>query len=991
MNAREQSKAAKRFADFWAGKGYEKGESQTFWLSLLRDVLGAEHPEELISFEDQVVLDHTSFIDGFIKSTHVLIEQKGLGKDLAKKIKQSDGTMLTPFQQAKRYSAELPYSDRPRWIVISNFAEFHVYDMENPSGEPQVIKLADLPKEYHRLQFLVRTDADVVAQEQEVSVKAGELVGKLYDELLRGYEDPTSERALKSLNVLCVRLVFCLYAEDAGLFGRKAMFHDYVALNRDKAFAVRKAVLELFEMMNTKEEERDPYDDSPAAEFPYVNGNLFADSDKLEIPRFTPEIVKLLLTEASEGFDWSGISPTVFGAVFESTLNPETRRKGGMHYTSVENILKLINPLFMDELNAEFAAVMQTKQPAARDRKLRAFQEKLGSLKFLDPACGSGNFLTETYIQLRRLENRVILELNRGVGQLDFGGEHSPVKVQINQFYGIEINDFACAVAETALWIAESQMLKETEDIIGAALDFFPLKTNTNIHEGNALRMDWTSVLPKDELSFIMGNPPFSGARFMSKEQKADLLSVFGEDWKNAGDIDYVGCWFKKAYDLMTENQQVRTAFVATNSINQGASVSNLWKPLIEGKAHIDFAWRTFRWDSEASDKARVHCIIVGFSATNSEKGALLFDEQGRQSVVEHINAYLFDGPDCFVAGRSTPLCDVPEIGMGNQPIDDGQYLFTSEEKEQFLKIEPKASIFFKEFYGAKEFINRSPRYCLWLGDCSPAQLRKLPHCLERVERVRQFRLSSSRAATVKMADAPTRFQTENMPSSDYIVIPQVSSERRQYIPLGFMGPNALCSDKLRLMPSATLYHFGVLTSSVHMAWMRVVCGRLKSDYSYSVDIVYNAFVWPEVTEVQRTKIEKTAQAILDARKKYPDSSFADLYDETTMPPELRKAHRENDQAVLKAYGLPPDATEEAIVVHLMGLYTEKVAEVERREAVEAAVRKALGKTEPPEDIEALKSKAVAGDLTLEALVEQLKAWKKARVAEARKAKKAGN
>lgn len=991
MNAREQSKAAKRFADFWAGKGYEKGESQTFWLSLLRDVLGAEHPEELISFEDQVVLDHTSFIDGFIKSTHVLIEQKGLGKDLSKKIKQSDGTMLTPFQQAKRYSAELPYSDRPRWIVISNFAEFHVYDMENPSGEPQVIKLVDLPKEYHRLQFLVRTDADVVAQEQEVSVKAGELVGKLYDELLRGYDDPTSERALKSLNVLCVRLVFCLYAEDAGLFGRKAMFHDYVALNRDKPFAVRKAVLELFEMMNTKEEDRDPYDDSPAAEFPYVNGNLFADSDKLEIPRFTPEIVKLLLTEASEGFDWSGISPTVFGAVFESTLNPETRRKGGMHYTSVENILKVINPLFMDELNAEFAAVMQTKQPAARDRKLRAFQEKLGSLKFLDPACGSGNFLTETYIQLRRLENKVILELNRGVGQLDFGGEHSPVKVQINQFYGIEINDFACAVAETALWIAESQMLKETEDIIGAALDFFPLKTNTNIHEGNALRMDWTSVLPKEELSFIMGNPPFSGARFMSKEQKADLLSVFGEDWKNAGDIDYVGCWFKKAYDLMTENQQVRTAFVATNSINQGASVSNLWKPLIEGRAHIDFAWRTFRWDSEASDKARVHCIIVGFSVTNSEKGALLFDEQGRQSVVEHINAYLFDGPDCFVASRSTPLCNVPSIGIGNKPIDGGNYLFSEEDKEAFLKKEPQAGNLFRRWYGADEFLRNKPRYCLWLGDCTPSELGRLTQCKARVEAVRKFRLSSKSEGTRKLADTPTRFHVENMPAGDYIVIPEVSSERRQYVPLGFMGPNVLCSNKLRLMPAATLYHFGVLTSSVHMAWMRAVCGRLEMRYSYSVDIVYNAFVWPEVTEVQRTKIEKTAQAILDARKKYPDSSFADLYDETTMPPELRKAHRENDQAVLKAYGLPPDATEEAIVVHLMGLYTEKVAEVERREAVEAAVRKALGKTEPPEDIEALKSKAVAGDLTLEALVEQLKAWKKARAAEARKAKKAGN
>lgn len=991
MNAREQSKAAKRFADFWAGKGYEKGESQTFWLSLLRDVLGAEHPEELISFEDQVVLDHTSFIDGFIKSTHVLIEQKGLGKDLSKKIKQSDGSMLTPFQQAKRYSAELPYSDRPRWIVISNFAEFHVYDMENPSGEPQVINLADLSKEYHRLQFLVRTDTDVVAQEQEISVKAGELVGKLYDELLKGYKDPTSERALKSLNVLCVRLVFCLYAEDAGLFGRKSMFHDYVAINRDKPFAVRKAVLELFDMLNTKEEDRDPYDDSPASEFPYVNGNLFADTDKLEIPAFTPEIVELLLTEASEGFDWSGISPTVFGAVFESTLNPETRRKGGMHYTSVENILKVINPLFMDDLNAEFSRILQIKKVADRDRKLQAFQEKLGSLKFLDPACGSGNFLTETYIQLRRLENKVILELNRGLGQFDFGGEHSPVKVQINQFYGIEINDFACAVAETALWIAESQMLKETEDIIGASLDFFPLKTNTNIHEGNALRMDWTSVLSSKELSFIMGNPPFSGARFMSNEQKSDLLSVFGEDWKNAGDIDYVGCWFKKAYDLMKENQGVRTAFVATNSINQGTSVFNLWKPLIEGEAHIDFAWRTFIWDSEASDKAHVHCIIVGFSVSNPKKEALLFDEQGRKSVVEHINAYLFDGPDCFVAGRSTPLCDVPVIGIGNKPIDGGHYLFSESEKEAFLKKEPDARELFRLWYGAEEFLYNKPRYCLWLGNCSPAAIGRLPQCKARVEAVRKFRLASKSAGTRKLADTPTRFHVENMPAGDYIVIPEVSSERRHYIPLGFMSPNVLCSNLLRLIPNATLYHFGILNSSAHMGWMRAVAGRMKSDYRYSVDIVYNAFVWPEPTKEQRTKIEKTAQAILDARKKYPDSSLADLYDATTMPPELRKAHRDNDQAVLKAYGLPPDATEETIVAHLMGLYTEKVAEVERCEAVEAAVRKVLGKTEPPEDIEALKSKAVAGDLTLEALVEQLKTWKKVRAAEARKSKKTEN
>lgn len=986
MNAREQSKAAKRFADFWAGKGYEKGESQTFWLSLLRDVLGAEHPEELISFEDQVVLDHTSFIDGFIKSTHVLIEQKGLGKDLSKKIKQSDGTMLTPFQQAKRYSAELPYSDRPRWIVISNFAEFHVYDMENPSGEPQVIKLADLPKEYHRLQFLVRTDADVVAQEQEISVKAGELVGKLYNELLKGYVDPTSERALKSLNVLCVRLVFCLYAEDAGLFGRKSMFHDYVAINRDKPFAVRKAVLELFDMLNTKEEDRDPYDDSPASEFPYVNGNLFADTDKLEIPAFTPEIVKLLLTEASEGFDWSGISPTVFGAVFESTLNPETRRKGGMHYTSVENILKVINPLFMDDLNAEFDAIMQTKQLAARDRKLRAFQEKLGSLKFLDPACGSGNFLTETYIQLRRLENKVILELNRGVGQLDFGGEHSPVKVQINQFYGIEVNDFACAVAETALWIAESQMLKETEDIIGAALDFFPLKTNTNIHEGNALRMDWTSVLPKEELSFIMGNPPFVGYAYQSKTQKEDLASVSPEIGKN---VDYVAGWYYRAAEIM-RGTSIRAAFVSTNSITQGEQVEAVWAPLIRVGLIIQYAYRTFRWDSEAAGMAHVHCVIVGFGFSDVPKKRI-FDGD-RVTSATNINPYLLDAPNVFIARRTSPLCSVSEMQRGSQPTDDGNLILSEEEKNALVKKYPTVVPFIRPFMMGKDFIERKPRYCLWFADGDPTKiLRSCPEVRRRVEAVKAFRLQSAKVATQAKADTPWLFDEIRPCAIDYVAVPKVSSEKRRYVPIERLTSNVIAGDKLFTMPSASSYEFGVLTSSVHMAWMRAVGGRLKSDYSYSNTIVYNNFVWPEVSDALKKKIEASAEAILKARADHPNLTLSDLYDELSMPEDLRKAHRKNDALVLQAYGLEKTASEGEIVSHLMGLYTKKVAEVERREAVEAAVRKVLGKTEPPEDIEALKSKAVAGDLTLEALVEQLKTWKKVRAAEARKSKKTEN
>lgn len=620
MNQVEQRKRAKRFVKTWSGKGYEKGETQAFWLSLLKEVFGVENPEERLIFEKPVYkrdggpARRLGFIDAWIPSTRVLIEQKGSGHVLGKAQRQSDGSMLTPFQQGKRYADNLANKNRPRWIVACNFETFEIHDLdhEDPSAPPEVVSLANLETEFHRLGFLVDGAAEAGKAETTVSVRAGELVGQLYDGLLAQYRDK-DETTHASLNKLCVRIVFCLYAEDALLFKTKTQFHDYLRDVRPED--MRTALKDLFRVLDTPIGERDPDEKPELLEFPYVNGGLFSD-ESVRIPQFTQGLKDLLLAQASEGFNWSEISPTIFGAVFESTLNPETRRKGGMHYTSVENILKMIDPLFMDALKAEFAEIMGGKQASARLRKLKVFQEKLGSLKFLDPACGSGNFLTETYIQLRRLENKVLLALTNGLGQFDFGGDHSPVKVQISQFYGIEINDFACAVAETALWIAESQMLKETEDIIGTSLEFFPLKTNTNIHEGNALRVDWADIVPKNELSFIMGNPPFSGARFMSKEQKADLLSVFGEGWKNAGDIDYVGCWFKKACDLMTENREVRTAFVATNSINQGTSVSNLWEPLIKGGARIDFAWRTFRWDSEASNKAHVHCVIVGLGFT---------------------------------------------------------------------------------------------------------------------------------------------------------------------------------------------------------------------------------------------------------------------------------------------------------------------------------------------------------------------------------------
>lgn len=926
MTAAQQQQAAKNFAAYWKDKGYEKGESQPFWLSLLRDVYGVEHPEQFIQFEEQVHLDHTSFIDGTISATHVLIEQKGLGKDLNKPIKQSDGALLTPFEQAKRYILELPVSQHPRWVVTCNFSTFYVYDMERPRGEPEIIELANLEKEYYRLQFLVDAGNEHLKREMEVSIAAGEIVGLLYDAFYKQYANPESEHSLKSLNKLCVRLVFCLYAEDAGIFGHHGMFHDYL-----KGFdtrGLRKGLVDLFRVLDTKVQDRDPYlkDDNPElAAFPYVNGGLFSD-ENIEIPPFTDEIRNLLLEKASENFNWSEISPTIFGAVFESTLNPETRRSGGMHYTSIENIHKVIDPLFLDELKAELDEICANPVERTRTAKLRVFQRKLASLTFLDPACGSGNFLTETYLSLRRLENKVLVELSHGQVTM-YSASESPIQVSISQFYGIEINDFAVTVAKTALWIAESQMMKETEKILLVPLDFLPLKTNAFIVEGNALRVDWESVVPKSKLNYIMGNPPFVGARLMGKEQKADVNTIF-PGWKNAGNLDYVCCWYKKAADMM-QGTSVRSALVSTNSVSQGESVANLWKPLFHAGVHIDFAYRTFRWDSEAKIKAHVHCVIIGFSVAASSTPKKLFDGD-RYQVANNINGYLLDGENVFVESRSKPICNVPEIGIGNKPIDGGFYLFEKEEMEDFIKKEPSSKKYFRPWYGSREFINQKPRYCLWLGECTPAELKAMPHCMERVKAVREYRLASPSAGTVKLADKPTRFHVENMPSGRYIVIPQVSSERRRYIPMGYMDNSVLCSDKVRILPNGNLYEFGILESNVHMAWVRATCCRLKSDYSYTVNDVYNNFIWPAPTEQQKAKIEQTAQAILDARALYPDSSLADLYDELTMPPELRKAHQANDRAVMDTYGFTKGTaartSESACVTELMKLYQKKVS-----------------------------------------------------------------
>ena len=918
----KQNSAVKKFVEYWKGKGDEKQETARFWLELLSDVLGIKDATKFIEFEKPVFIDKTQkYIDAYIPSTKVLIEQKSAHIKLNSNAVQSDGELLTPFGQAFRYNTYLPYNEKVRWIIVSNFKEILIYDMNKPNKEPEQILLKNLAKEYYRLQFLADEGNEHIQKEMEVSLKAGDLVGKLYDALIKQYKNPNSKESLHSLNVLCVRLVFCLYAEDAGIFGKHGLFHDY--LKQFKPNDVRKALIELFEILDTKEKDRDPYDETMLSEFPYVNGGLFK-YENIEIPNFNEETLDILLNKASAGFDWSQISPTIFGALFESTLNPETRRSGGMHFTSIENIHKVIDPLFLDELREEYSEIKQTKSIKTRNQKFDAFQDKLKDITFFDPACGSGNFLTETYLSLRRLENELLAEKQQN-GQISFDTEI--IKVSIGQFYGIEINDFAVTVAKTSLWIAESQMMKETEEIVNANLDFLPLKSYANIVEGNALRMDWESVVPKEKLDYIMGNPPFVGYSLQSKEQKADILSVYVDEkekpYKTAGKIDYVAGWYFKAAELIS-NQKIKCAFVSTNSITQGEQVAGIWKPLMDRfRIHIDFAHRTFRWDSESTQKAHVHCVIVGFSVAENTADKRLYDNS-IEKAVKNINAYLVEAPNVFIESRSTPICDVPKMTTGNRPADGGHLIIEADDYDDFIKREPNAVKYIKKLTGAAEYINNKDRYCLWLVGVSPAELRKMPEVMKRVEACRQDRLNGA-PDRQKLADTPTIFRETFNPDS-YIIVPRVSSENRRYIPLGFLNDTVVPTDSAVIIPEATLYHFGVLTSNVHMAWMRTVAGRLKSDYRYSKDIVYNNFPWCNPTDEQKAKIEQTAQAILDARAKHPDCSLADLYDELTMPPELRKAHHENDKAVMQAYGFSKDITESEIVAELFKMYEWLVA-----------------------------------------------------------------
>ena len=912
------------FVESWIGKGDEKQDTQRFWMDLFQKVLGVEYPAKHLLFEKRVKLeDSTRYIDVYIPETKVLIEQKGSSIDLSKPELQSGGASLTPYNQARRYDNNLPLAEKARWIICCNFQRFEIHDMTKPLEDPEVILLQDLEKEYYRLQFLVDSANEHIKKEMEVSLRAGEIIGEIYDALLKEYRNPDDPQTLKSLNVLCVRLVFCLYAEDSGLFGTSShsAFHDYLVRFKPGSGDMRRALIDLFNILNTPIAERDPYLDDSLLAFPYVNGGLFADRG-IEIPRLNDEIATLLLKHASDDFDWSQISPTIFGAVFESTLNPQTRRSGGMHYTSIENIHKVIDPLFLDALKEELQEIRAIAQPKDKMRKAKAFQEKLASLKFLDPACGSGNFLTETFLSLRRLENEVIRILSQDNMIIGFEDDNSWIRVGIHQFYGIEINDFAVATATTALWIAEAQMMKETENIIHQDMDFFPLKSYTNIVEGNALRMDWNEVVPAEELSYIMGNPPFVGHQWRSSSQVEDMDLVF-EGFGNYGKLDYVCSWYKKSADYML-GTQIKAALVSTNSIVQGESVATMWKPLFEKyPLEIIFAHRTFRWDSEAHIKAHVHCVIVAFCLYKFTGQKMLFDNN-LSSNVDTINGYLLGAPNIFIENRGNVLdSSLPKMTKGSQPTDGGNLILSEEEKKDIISKYPHCETFIKRFISADDYINNKKRYCLWLKGVSPSEYRKIPAIESRLEAVREMRLKSPTKSVQRDADIPMLFTQIRQPDTNYLVVPEVSSERRRYIPIGFMSPDIIASNKLYMLSDANLYIFGVMISIVHMAWMRIVSGRLKSDYSYS-PAVYNNFPWPAPSEAQKAKIEKTAQAILDARNLYPDCSLADLYDEFAMPVELRRAHQENDKAVMEAYGFNwKNMTEADIVAELFKLYEQ--------------------------------------------------------------------
>ena len=942
MTETEQRKSAQAFAERWKDKGREKADDRSYWTQLLQEIFGIDDATKYFEAAKKVeVLEsdgkkHSREIDIYIPSAKVLIEQKGVNIDLSKKGHQSGGDMLTAYEQAKRYNDWLSKSEAARWIIACNFAEFWIYDMNAPTAPPLKIQLAELPDRFHELDFLVDDKITKIRQEAKISEDAGHLVGLLYDALRKMSAEPDSPEVLHGLNVLMVRLVFLLYAEDAGLLQAHNAFGDFVASYKPEN--LRSGLKDLFRILDEPTADRDPDEPEKLLAFPYINGGLFSNSHKIRIPQFSDEAYNILLNKMSYDMNWKDISPTIFGMVFESTLSSKVRHQGGMHYTSLDNIHKILDNLFLNDLKAELNEIKgintrkidgskNASSLNAKNARLDAFREKLSKIHILDPAAGSGNFLTESYLSLRKLENEAIKE--RYNNEMFLGVLENPIKVSIDQLHGIEINDFAVSVAKTALWIAEAQMYEETRALVSINEEFLPLHSNSNMIEGNALQMDWNTVCNKNQLTYIIGNPPFLGYSHQTKEQKADILSVYvdetGKPYKKAGKIDYVSAWYFKASEFI-QNTQIQVAFVSTNSITQGEQVAGVWQPLYKRFGiHINFAFRTFQWESQSTDAAAVHVVIICFSVAPYNKQRKIIENNNYINAKE-ISPYLIEAPSIFIESRKKPICNVPPMVTGNRPADGGALIIEEKDYQNFVSKEPKAINYIKRLTGSEEYINNKKRYCLWLVGISPSELRSMPLVMERVNLCKQDRLNGA-TDRQKLADTPTLFR-ETINPDTYIIVPRVSSEKRKYIPIGFLNKEIIPSDSAVIIKDATLYDFGILESNIHMAWMRMVAGRLEMRYRYSKDIVYNNFPWPEPTDQQHQKIEQTAQAILDARKNYPDSSLADLYDPLLMPTDLRKAHKANDRAVMEAYGFWKTVNTEAeCVAKLFEMYQELTKE----------------------------------------------------------------
>jgi hypothetical protein len=883
------------FSKEWEAEISENAEAKSYWDAFF-NVFGVSR-RRVASFEVPVRRDvgGGGFIDLLWKGT-LLVEHKSAGKDLD-----------SAYRQARDYFPGLKDRDLPHYVAVSDFARIRLYDLDSDAEHEFALK--DFPKNVRLFGFVAGYQTRSYGEEDPVNVRAVERLGELHDRL------QASGYAGRPVEVLLVRLLFCMFAEDTGVFEERRQFQDYLEQRTAEDGSDLGMHLEsLFEVLNTPYEHRQSTLDEDLAGFKYVDGRLF--EERLPIPAFDRAMRETLLECCA--LEWSRISPAIFGSLFQFVMTKE-RRKLGAHYTSERNILKALGPLFLDGLREELDDVKRDNV------RLEEFHRKLGRIRVFDPACGCGNFLVVAYRELRLIELEV-LQAMHGSQQVLEAGEYA-VLLDVDQFYGIEIEEFPVQVAQVALWLTDHQMNMRVSEQFGRYFVRLPLRKAPNIVRANAIQLNWEDFCPATNLTFIVGNPPFVGGKFMSAEQRADRQQVF-DGLKGVGLLDYVTCWYGKTAAHMQLHPEIRAAFVSTNSITQGEQVGVLWPYLSGQHVRINFAHRTFRWTSEARGKSAVHCVIVGF-ALGHDRGKRLFDYDSpdgdpHETVVKRINPYLVDAPDLVVTHRSRPLCPVPAMGIGNKPIDGGNYLFTPEEKAEFLAREPAAAQFFKRWLGADEFLNGYERWCLWLGDCPPEQLRRMPESLKRVAAVRDFRLASKSPGTRQLADRPTRFHVENMPNSEFLVVPKVSSERRSYIPIGFRTPDTLASDLLMIVSGAGLYHFGVLQSAMHMGWVRTVCGRLESRYRYSVDIVYNNFPWPESRAPQRVQaIEQAAREILTVRDRFPDATLADLYDPVTMPSALRKAHTILDRAVDAAYRSARFAGERNRVEFLFQLYQQ--------------------------------------------------------------------